>query len=204
MRWGEAIAYDRNGKKIHEWSLRKVAGHASVTFSYYPDGGVKKAYWSSAPDGGIQWYKTTTYFEEDGTVSKELEDKHDRLGGSGIVQLRPRRKPVVKQEVAECATIYSSEFWFENTTKRTVVIKVSHRHRSNEVKEIVLHPKETKKGGYIIEAERFLSPEAYYDFSCAPQNKRMKQDLIIVPSKKGPEQQTKEVRKYTYQIRRSQ
>jgi len=77
QRFGKAIAYNRKGEVIYEKSLRKIAGHSYVTFSYYTDGAVSRAYWSDAPDAGIQWYKSDTWFKNDGTIDRVTEQSHD-------------------------------------------------------------------------------------------------------------------------------
>ncbi len=76
-RWGKAIAYSSKGTIIYEKELRRVAGHSSVNFSYYASGAVKRAEWSSAPDGGIQWYSSVTDFAENGTITSFSENNYD-------------------------------------------------------------------------------------------------------------------------------
>ncbi|GAA4462228.1 hypothetical protein GCM10023093_08400 [Nemorincola caseinilytica] len=77
-RWGKAKAYDRTGKEIYSRELRTVGGHSYVEFSYYDrSGAVKTARWSSAPDGGIQWYRSYTEFSEDGKIVNETKDSYD-------------------------------------------------------------------------------------------------------------------------------
>src|SRR5690554_1062328 len=57
QREGIARAYNQKGALIYEATIRKFAGHASVHFTHYKTGAVKTANYSSAPDGGIQWYR---------------------------------------------------------------------------------------------------------------------------------------------------
>jgi len=76
-RWGQARAYNDKGAVIYEKELRKIAGHSSVQFSFYENGAVKKAEYSSAPDAGIQWYRTYTYFAPDGTITSEIHNNYD-------------------------------------------------------------------------------------------------------------------------------
>ncbi|MGF1585631.1 MAG: hypothetical protein ACFCUM_09940 [Bacteroidales bacterium] len=66
IRWGSIKAYDSSGNEILHYGLRSFAGHASITLSYHPNGQVRKAYYSSAPDGGIQFYKIYHEFNETG------------------------------------------------------------------------------------------------------------------------------------------
>jgi hypothetical protein len=74
---GYAKAYNLKGQVIYERTIRRYAGHASVYFQHHPNGMVKKAEYSSHPDGGIQWYRTYTYFDEQGNITSEIEDNWD-------------------------------------------------------------------------------------------------------------------------------
>lgn len=199
MRWGKAIAYNIHGKQIKEWSLRKIAGHSSVSFSFYKNGAIKKAYWSSAPDGGIQWYKSTTYFDENGKITRE--DKDSREGLNDPFNRKQLQQPTIKtQEVATCAVIYSSEYWFTNTTRSTVSVVAKHKYRNDESSSVILKPGATLKGGYLIEAERFVPPDKYFTFYATQNDRRRKKQLIVVSSHRKPENTTKESRKYFYEV----
>jgi hypothetical protein len=62
---------------IYEKELRTIGGHASVEFTFYPNGALNKASWSSAPDAGIQWYNSTDIFSEDGKLVSHTENNYD-------------------------------------------------------------------------------------------------------------------------------
>ena len=79
-RWGHSWAYDRSGETIVDRATRTVAGHARVHFEYHPDGGVSKAEFSDAPDGGIQWYRSITTFDPEGRRTGFIEQGHDDDG----------------------------------------------------------------------------------------------------------------------------
>ncbi len=78
-RKGKARAFDKTGKEIYNKRVRKYAGHATVHFTHYPNGAVKIARYSSAPDGGIQWQRITTEFAEDGTITRETKEDNDLI-----------------------------------------------------------------------------------------------------------------------------
>ena len=78
--WGRSSAYKRSGELIFQGQTRRVAGHATVDFSYHPNGGVSKVETSDAPDGGIQWYRSTTTFDEEGNKTGHTEQGHDGRG----------------------------------------------------------------------------------------------------------------------------
>jgi hypothetical protein len=216
-RWGRARAFDRTGKIIYDRELRKVGGHSSVQFSFYASGAVKKAYWSSAPDGGIQWYHTTTLFSEDGKITSETEDNYDK--GPGIVMpLKPGyiappapHKPAppkvtptkpAPSTTMECAVIYASEFWFTNNTPNSVVVTTNRKSNINETYTTTLRPRQTLKGGQMIGAQIFYDPSLYYDFHVKPLKESLAQEFIIRPAARKPESPKTEVRRYYYEIRR--
>lgn len=65
-RSGKMTGYSNQGVEIFIYGLRRFAGHSSVYLSYYENGQVKKAEYSSAPDGGIQFWRIIHYFDENG------------------------------------------------------------------------------------------------------------------------------------------
>ncbi len=208
-RWGKAIAYDRNSKVIYEQELRRVAGHSYVVFKYYPDGAVQSAHWSSAPDGGIQWYKANIAFSPDGAVISETEDSYDRMVTMpAILKEMPEKQKKdtlrqQKQETAECAVIYSSEFWVKNFAPYPVVVTARRKSSVKETYILSLHEGETQKGGHMILAQYFDDPSKYYDFEVVPAQPGKKQRLIVLPSdERKPEQYNKETRRYFYEVRR--
>lgn len=210
-RWGKARAYNRKGELIYERELRRVAGHSSVQFTYYESGAVKTASWSSAPDAGIQWYKSYTTFSEDGKITGETSDSYEGPATHINPLQPPTQKPVVKTPPAkpapatmECAVIYSSEFWFTNYTPHTVVITATRKYNKSETYTLSLHPKETLKAGQLILAQQFDDPSKTFDFSVVPLKAGgKKQRLIILPSEdRQPENPTKETRRYYYEVRR--
>jgi hypothetical protein len=206
--WGIAKAYNRKGEVIYERQLRRIAGHSTVSFSWYSNGGVKTAAWSSAPDGGIQWYKSFTTFTEDGQVNGEIEDSYD----DRVTVKAPREIPATptvvvptKPAVAECAVIYSSEFWFTNFTPFAVQAIATHRYRPTERYIIHLMPGETKKCGQVILAQQFDEPGRTFDFVAVPLRSTKKQRLVVITADNRPaENPAKEVRRYYYEVRRVQ
>ncbi len=205
-RWGIAKAYNRKGEVIYERQLRRIAGHSSVVFSWYNTGGVKTAAWSSAPDGGIQWYKSFTTFTEDGQVNGEIQDSYD----DRVTTIAPKEPPAMptvvvptKPTAAECAVIYSSEFWFTNFTPYPVQAIATHRYRPTERYAITLMPGETKKCGQVILAQQFDEPGRTFDFAAAPLRNAKKQRLVVIPAdNKPPDNPAKEVRRFYYEVRR--
>lgn len=139
--WGRSWAYNRSGEVIFEGQTRRVAGHASVRFSYHPNGGVSKVETSDAPDGGIQWYRSTTTFDEDGNRTGFTEDGRDNYGPIPRLFEHPRTIPTVepvkpipvtppKQEVAICQRMFQSELFVVNPTNAAVRVVATPKESS--------------------------------------------------------------------------
>ena len=77
MAEGYSKAFDKTGKLIYTATSSRTGVLSGTSFTYYENGAVKVAYYSSHPDAGIQWYKKTTYFDENGIITNEYEQSHD-------------------------------------------------------------------------------------------------------------------------------
>lgn len=167
-RWGKATAYNRSGKLIKEWSLRRFAGGEYVEFSFYPNGAVNVARWHSAPDGGIQWYNTTTTFAENGDIISEVHNNYD--DGPSTYFKRQQETPL-KTEVVKCAEIYSTEYMYINRCSFDVSVTSISLNRS-EQKTVTVKAGDTVAAGNYIMAEQFGDITQLYRFSVKPVNDR--------------------------------
>ena len=137
-REGIAKAFNLKGETIYQSGTRRFAGHASVEFKHYPSGAIKQANYSSAPDGGIQWYKTETFFDENGNITHVNDLSYDRLMRPSYIipttgpntemekTIREQVKETEKQqqkEVAICANIHQNKIIIFNHTKKRLVIE---------------------------------------------------------------------------------
>lgn len=97
-RFGSIKGYTNQGKELFSHSLRSVGGHASVSLTYFPNGQLEKVDFSDAPDGGIQFYNSTTRFDEKGnqTAFSETKYPHQPEFEIQIPDSVKRRKPLVE------------------------------------------------------------------------------------------------------------
>lgn len=105
-RSGSMKAYDANGKELFTYDLRSFAGHASVYLTYFQNGQVKKAEYSSAPDGGIQFYHKIHEFDEYGKQTSFMDlsrpDGYDRLPTiPDSLQVKKPKKTIDKKEAVQ-------------------------------------------------------------------------------------------------------
>jgi hypothetical protein len=124
-RWGRSWAYKLDGTVLEEHQTRRFAGHASVQYRYHANGAVSRVEYSDAPDGGIQWYQSTTTYDEAGTCTgfaEQGQDDHGPIPGV-VVPGRPYVQEVVVEQ-----RLFVNEVFVVNPTKRAcrVVAKAKH------------------------------------------------------------------------------
>lgn len=132
QREGIAKAFNLKGETIYESGTRRFAGHASVEFKHYPNNAVKQANYSSAPDGGIQWYKTETFFDEQGNITHVNDLSYDNLRKPSYI-IEPVYNPTMEQtlkkqveqknKTAKCANIHQNKIIIFNHTKKRLEIE---------------------------------------------------------------------------------
>lgn len=139
-RWGSSWAYNKRGEVIFHGQTRRFAGHASVRFKYHPNGAVSRVETSDAPDGGIQWYQSTTTFDEEGNKTGFSEQGRDNYGPIPRMDWPPERfrppselplpKEQPKQEVIACQRMFQTELFVVNPTNAAVRVVATPKHPS--------------------------------------------------------------------------
>ncbi|MCC6575733.1 MAG: hypothetical protein IT228_00160 [Flavobacteriales bacterium] len=159
-RWGRSWAYDRRGRVIYQQQTRRVGGHATVDFRYHPNGGVSRADYSTMPDGGIQWYRSTTTFDEEGRQTGFSEDGWDNDGPIGprvAVPTTPARRP--QEQVVE-QRLFANEYFVVNASRSPVRVAIRPKERSpiaSDVDATMLHG-DTVRGGQFSMGELWVDP----------------------------------------------
>jgi hypothetical protein len=162
--WGLSTAYAPNGTVLVEHQTRRFAGHASVHFTYHPNGAISRAEYSEAPDGGIQWYRCTTTFDDQGNRSGFSEQGHDDDGHIPRPEMRmpPAVDPPETVSVEE-QRLFTNEVFLVNPTKWTCRVRVLVKDPSPALKdaEYTIDPGDTLRIGAYTAGETFVQPEAY-------------------------------------------
>lgn len=151
---GKAYAYKANGELLFEYEISRLHGHTSVYFEHHENKTVSKIEISSAPDGGIQWYRSFLYYDENGNFLRKDTDSHDK---TTILYQEP-----IKEEVVVCSTIYQNETYFINQTKDKLAVSYSAR---GELKTEILGSKDTLLMGSLIQAQFFQNPDKEAKFN---------------------------------------
>ncbi|MBL7981231.1 MAG: hypothetical protein JNL52_05415 [Flavobacteriales bacterium] len=167
-RFGRSIAYDSAGREIFSYHTRRIGGHASVYFSYHPNGAVSKAEVSDAPDAGIQWYRSTTTFDDKGNRTGFWEEGRDNYGPlhSPSRWVLQEEAPTVvtvppKPAVVECQKLFVNEVYLVNATRQAGKATVKALRPSPALKdsEHTLAPGDTVRLGTYSVGERFIEPD---------------------------------------------
>ncbi|MNU74591.1 hypothetical protein D3C71_640970 [compost metagenome] len=163
-RFGTIKGYNNQGKELFSHDLRSIGGHASVSMTYFPNGQLEKVYFSDAPDGGIQFYNSTTRFDEKGNQTEFTETKYpqqlelERL----IPDTVKRRKPLVEinQVLDQKKTKKQIQLLIENKTKRKVEVSIQLNCSDKPYTETKTL---TKKASCFLESNFLLDSDT--DFS---------------------------------------
>jgi len=174
IKFGYLIAYNIEGKEIYNMSTRNVGGHASVSTTFYENGAIKTAHYTSQPDGGIQRGDVKHYFDEKGNITNVVDmsdDGHGRMTVNPILKFEQLPNPTKeiepekpKNEVAECAIIYKTEIYAVNFTRKTQVLSpIKKPSNGQEFSEkYTIQPGDSVKIGYYIGAQHYVpAPELF-------------------------------------------
>ncbi len=122
-RWGRSWAYEQDGGVIMEHQTRRLAGRASIDFSYHLNGAISKAECSEAPDAGIHWYRSTTTYDDKGNQTGFSEQGHHNFNiipGPGVrVTQKPEVTSPYKQEVVVEQRMFVSDVFVVISSKYT-------------------------------------------------------------------------------------
>lgn len=158
-RTGRAWAYKRDGTVIFHEHTRNFAGHADVHFTYHPNGAVHKVEFSSAPDGGIQWYRSTTTFDRDGDRTDFKAFGRDNYGIIPRPEVRTTASPPdpPQQEAMPCLRLFNNEVFVVNPTNAAVRVVATPKHASPAMPggTFTLAPDDTLRIGSYTMGETF-------------------------------------------------
>ncbi len=187
---GSIVAYNNKSEELFNHSLRNFGGHASVSIDYYPNGQVSKIYFSDAPDGGIQFYNSTTKFDENGNQTEFYETRYPYELQTILMEPEPKENPVKevvtetpKQEVVECAVLFKNFFEIQNATSSKVIIKVNALQNNSVIgksKTIVLEPSQKLVFDTVFTAQIGLRDKIYALEIVSYTNKRKNKSMKLI------------------------
>jgi|GEM_PF-2040566 len=184
---GLSIGYNSMGEQLYEFHLRSFGGHASAQLTYYANGQVSKVDFSSAPDGGIQWYKEMIRFDELGAQMERRIDQYPYeltvpIFTDTLKLVKPIEKKPIKQEVIECSIPYLTYYKIKNSTSKKIEVKLipkTNRWVQLSEKNLVINSREFVTCDSIILAQHFLEPNEGYLVSLNTRKKKANKYLIL-------------------------
>jgi YD repeat-containing protein len=185
-RWGNLQGLNSEQKEIFNYGLRKVGGHASVYLSYYSNGQVKKAEFSSMPDGGIQWERYIHEFDELGNQTAYMDLSMNTGRETLFVDdTLKTKKPVVviqKPEVIECSILLITNYQLVNETEKVVIVTMkanANQYLAFSDTTITLQPKQTFRFNSSTMAQIFLPEDAFEVKEIKGKRKKEKYKFLI-------------------------
>lgn len=190
-RWGHSWAYDRSGNVIFDRQTRRIGGHASVDFRYHPNGAVSRADYSTMPDGGIQWYKSTTTFDTAGVQTGFSEQGWDNEGPLHPGIVKPERtvpKPAIPTKTVMEQHLFTNEYFVVARKNCRVQLRPKQPSPAAKNMDATLLRGDTLRGGTYSMGERFDPPLGQVDVKATnrrgkPKYKVLRTDSVQV----GPE-----------------
>lgn len=176
-RWGRSLAFKKDGSILVDHATRRIAAHASVHFEYHRNGAVSKCEISDAPDAGIQWYRSTTTFNDRGDRTDFWEEGHDDRGLLPRPDMRLEQPAVLVPPVPridEEPHLFVNEVYVVNKTKWPCAVAVTAIHASPALKDssyVLLPGDSVHVGSYTIGA-MFGAPETQMVLKARRSNKK--------------------------------
>ena len=192
---GRATCWDPQGKIQFDSEISRNHGHHSVQFEHHANKVVSRVEESSAPDAGIQWYRSTYYYDDKGVKTGENHDSYDDR--PSIIVQDPQERPV--QVVVPPPVIsYNSEIWFINQTEFTLIASYTMK---GETQADTLRSGDTLKMGSLTQPHAFENPTKSTTFSAATIKKTRRSDKWkFAFQASGEEKSTETDKRYYYVI----
>lgn len=192
--WGSFEAFNDSGKSIVRYELRKVGGHASVQVNYHANGQISKLEYSSAPDGGIQFYHYIHHYNEKGVQTQYYNlsqpDGHPVLFVPEELKQNPVVVPTTTTKPKECAAIAITKYTIQNHTRKQVRLILSPNYQVNYPKRsarVVLVDAMTElEIDSILLSDKFLDMETLFTLSVDSTQKDVSKRILIPNSEKKP------------------
>lgn len=185
-RQGKFIGYDLNGKELFYYSLRTFGGHASVHVDYFPNGQVQKIEYSSAPDGGIQFYRDTRKFNETGEQIDFWKMDYPFETLTEITQIEPvkQKDTITKiEKPVETFIPYQTVFKIINTTGKKIVLDLEAQQNKwvkLNNKELIVIGNQTFTIDTVTLNKQFIEQNEAYFLKLSLKNKKSRQFQIIL------------------------
>jgi hypothetical protein len=195
---GRASCWDPDGRLMFDSEISRLHGHHSVRFEHHLNKVVSKVFESSAPDAGIQWYKSTYFFDESGNKIGEEKRSHEDLERVTIPDFRKSPEKQENTPTQQCAVIYSNELWIVNESEFTLLLESKAR---NVEKRDTIASGDSLMLADLIQAQYFEDPFKATTISVRPlKESRRTNKWSFVFYKSGEQKNSGTSTRYYYAI----
>lgn len=189
-RSGSLKAFDKNGKELFNYGLRTFAGHASVFLTYYKNGQVSKAEYTSAPDGGIQYNHEISKYDVDGvrTSFEDLSqpDGYPRISIPDELKQEITKKQKKEEEEKRKKNPYYDKpylcvFQIQNSSKKKVILSITTTNTlaNFKSKTISLKAKEVFVMDSVRTTNKITNSNTYYKIEIDSETKKANRLKLI-------------------------
>ncbi|MES2800596.1 MAG: hypothetical protein V4638_11310 [Bacteroidota bacterium] len=167
FRFNTFIAFDNKGKEIHKGEHGYRHGGAGLYPKYYENGQLSSVRETFQPDGGIQYYDVTSYYNEDGTFNRKedysLNTERETLMYVPQEPGTPSKKEEIKEEkkTSSIVAIDSTQLVIKNSTRKKVTIVVANKNTDEVFIYKVKRNQELAIGEFLSKKGDF-NPKNYY------------------------------------------
>lgn len=177
-RYFEFRAYDSNGNESLKANHGYLHGGASLDVTYYDNGAIHTARKTFQPDGGIQHYDATSFFNEDGTFHHEEDNSWDKeliLHHPPIYDFPEPKKAVVEPK-SDTVFVY-----LKNASYRKIEVLVNKKAGKDQSEKFVVKKQSEQAIGYFISQGKNEKVEDLWDVYLIPSKKTHKIKRISAP-----------------------
>lgn len=177
-RYYEFRAYDTKGNESLKAHHGYLHGGASLDVTYYENGAIRSARKTFQPDGGIQHYDATSFFNEDGTFHHEEDNSWDKqliIYNPPIYDFPEPKKAVVEPKID---TVY---VYLKNASSRKIEVLVNKKAGSDQSEKVIMNKQSEQQIGYFISQGKNEKVEDLWDIYVIPNRKTTKIKRIAAP-----------------------
>lgn len=159
------LAFDANGNKLFEGGHGYRHGGGSLDVKYFGNGSVSSVRSTFQPDGGIQHYDVTTYFNEDGSFNRREDNSWDKQL-TFFTYTTPTEETPVNKTVQK---VDSVNYILKNSSGKKLKILVSSLKdpilkevivlRNNKERSLGVFERVQKKNGVYVHLRLDVLPE---------------------------------------------
>jgi hypothetical protein len=170
-------AFDIHGNTVLEANHGYLHGSASLTVKYHSNGAIKSARKTFQPDGGIQHWDVTSFYNEEGTFHHE-EDNSCHTPTTILTEpFQEKQIEIVKKEIP----VDSVAVILKNSTSVKIHLLVKDLYQKTENRIVTIRKNKEVEIGKYLPVKGNNDPSAYFELIVLPDKRKTPVQLIWKP-----------------------